>query len=140
MRDISLHIYDIAQNAIEAAADHIFITVLEHRFILADNGRGMDEETRLRALRGGFTTRPSGHGGHGLQALARNASSLCVLSTPGVGTMVDASFPSEFPEGDAEVSLRLLAQMNPDIAWIFRLHDAAIFDTRAMRRGAIKGG
>ena len=141
MIDISLHIFDIAQNAVDAGADHIFISVSKNRFVMSDNGSGMDEETKRMACADGFTTRENGRGGHGLHLLWCNAESLTILSTKGVGTLVDARFPETFPEGKIALTLQLLLSCHPEIAWIFTIYDQNAqftLDTRAERRDCMK--
>lgn len=143
MTDISLHIYDIAQNAIDAGADHIFISILEKRFVMADNGCGIDTSIQDQVGTKGFTTRKNGRGGSGVFSLRQNTDSLEIVSTKGVGTLIDARFPDDFPDGEIFLTLRLLVTGYPEIAWIFTICEQNAqftFDTRAERRGLHEGG
>lgn len=71
-----------------------------------DNGRGMDEATRARAMEPLFTTKPAGQGnGLGLDACRRIVEGLGgrieIASTPGWGTRVTSTFPVSRPSLDA---------------------------------------
>ena len=75
--------------ALAATDDQLMIRV-------QDNGEGMSEETRKRALEPFFTTKAKGTGlglsicGHIVQA---HQGSLQITSTPGVGTLVEICLP-----------------------------------------------
>jgi hypothetical protein len=99
MEDLSLHVLDIAENAIAAGATRVFIAVNENaqRDLLSlrvtDNGRGMSQEERRQALDPFFTTMRK-RTGLGLPLLAQTAE-LCggrviLESVPGRGTRVTA--------------------------------------------------
>lgn len=102
MRELSLHILDLLENALEAGASRVELAVLENleeddlAIVVRDNGRGMDERTREQALDPFFTTRTTRHVGLGLPLLAAAArrcdGDLLVDSAPGVGTEVRAAF------------------------------------------------
>jgi len=101
MEDLSLHILDIAENAVAAGATRVFIAVNENsaRDLLSlrvtDNGRGMSREERQRALDPFFTTGRK-RTGLGLPLLAQTAGQtggrLDLESAPGRGTRVAARF------------------------------------------------
>ena len=60
MRELSLHILDLAQNSIEAGAHHVQIDINENEdgyftFAIADDGRGMTEEM-VKKVRDPFVT------------------------------------------------------------------------------------
>lgn len=101
MREISLHILDVARNSIEAGATELTVSVVESprrdrlEVIIADNGRGMDEETAQHATDPFFTTRSTRRQGLGL-ALWQATCERCeggveVESRPGAGTVVRGS-------------------------------------------------
>jgi anti-sigma regulatory factor (Ser/Thr protein kinase) len=101
MEDLSLHILDIAENAVAAGATRLLISVNESEerdllvFRVADNGRGMSREERARALDPFFTTKRK-RTGLGLPLLAQTAG-LCggrvvIESAPKKGTKVTARF------------------------------------------------
>lgn len=101
MEDLSLHILDIAENAVAAGATRVLIAVNENKgrdvltFRVTDNGRGMSPEEKARALDPFFTTHRK-RTGLGLPLLAQTAS-LCggrvaLKSTSGRGTRVIALF------------------------------------------------
>jgi hypothetical protein len=101
MDDLSLHILDIAENAVAAGASRVSITVLEDSsrdilsFRVRDNGRGMPPEERRKALDPFFSTKGK-KTGLGLPLLAHTAA-LCegevtVKSAPAKGTTVEARF------------------------------------------------
>ena len=100
MRELSLHILDLARNSIEAGASELTIEVTELPaedlllVVVRDNGRGMDEETRRRATDAFFTSRTTRRQGLGL-ALFRAMCERCegsmeLESAPGLGTTVRA--------------------------------------------------
>lgn len=102
MEDLSLHILDIAENAVAAGATRVLITVNENErrnvlsFRVTDNGRGMSREEIERVLDPFFTTQKK-KTGLGLPLLAQ-AAELCggrvtIESAPGKGTKVTARFP-----------------------------------------------
>lgn len=97
MEDLSLHILDIAENAVAAGATRVLIAVNENEprdlltLRVTDNGRGMTREEQARVLDPFFTTGPK-RTGLGLPLLAQTAE-LCggrlrIASTPGHGTRV----------------------------------------------------
>lgn len=102
MRELSLHILDIAQNSISAEATVIELEVNENikndllTIRISDNGRGMDEETAKRVVDPFYTSRTTRKVGLGIPMFKNNAE-MCdgtfeLNSTLGVGTEVFATF------------------------------------------------
>jgi anti-sigma regulatory factor (Ser/Thr protein kinase) len=99
MEDLSLHILDIAENAIAAGATRVLISVNENEkrdvlaFRVTDNGRGMSRREKARALDPFFTTKRK-RTGLGLPLLAQTAEvcggRVVIESAPRKGTRVTA--------------------------------------------------
>lgn len=102
MRELSLHILDVLENAIEAGAKRMELEIKEDSarnqmcIAVRDDGRGMDAETVRRVTDPFFTTRTTRHVGLGLPlfkaAAQRCNGDLEVASQPGRGTEVRATF------------------------------------------------
>jgi Histidine kinase-, DNA gyrase B-, and HSP90-like ATPase len=129
MRELSLHILDIAENGIRAGADHLLIRVEESgardRLMLSveDNGRGIPAE-KVRRIEDPFvTTRRNRRVGLGLSLLAAAArrceGDITVEARPGTGTRVTASFRRSHidraPLGDMAATLAVLILGHPHI-------------------------
>ena len=133
MKEIGLHIMDIVQNSIRAGADEISITLSESIskdiliLTVADDGKGMDEETRRRATDPWFTSRSTRKVGLGLPLLQMNAvlsgGGVKIDSAPGRGTTVTATFGYSHmdrpPLGDVSGTIALLIVSNPAINIIY---------------------
>ncbi len=150
MRDISLHLMDIAQNSIRAQAKlvQIRVTVDEKKiFILTveDDGIGMDRELLEQVQNPFATTRKSRRVGLGLPLITQNArrtgGDVTIQSEMGKGTTVTAVFHLDhidcLPVGDmAETILALVIACpeTPDfIIDITSPNGEASMDTRIMR-------
>ena len=150
MRDLSLHILDIAENSIEARARRIDIRIEENRLRdrltleIADDGQGMDKELLDRALDPFVTTKKTRRIGLGLPMLAQAAKAaggkLSLTSRPGRQTRVRATFRLGHidlkPFGDIAQTLAVLIAGHPeiDIRYAHKT-DGRIFrfDTRDLR-------
>jgi len=129
MEDLSLHILDIAQNAVEAGATRVEIDVEEDpdadvlTIAVRDNGKGMDRATVAAATDPFFTTRTTRRVGMGLPMLAQAAraagGALSIESEPGRGTRVTITFRythiDRAPLGDIETTLMVLLAANPHV-------------------------
>ena len=126
MKELALHILDIAQNSISAGAAHLTIQLeLEKngmlRLTLDDDGRGMDEELLARATDPFTTTRTTRPVGLGLPLLCQTArqtgGEVRIFSREGKGTRVEADFDTGHldcpPLGDLPGVISLLAQGAP---------------------------
>jgi hypothetical protein len=134
MKEIALHMMDIAQNSVRAGADEIIITLSESivldtlRLTVSDNGKGMDRETCMKAADPWFTSRTTRKVGMGLPLLKMNATlsggDMIISSTPGHGTMITATFGYSHvdrpPLGDFSGTIALLIMSNPLINIIFK--------------------
>jgi anti-sigma regulatory factor (Ser/Thr protein kinase) len=102
MRELALHILDVVENALEAGARTVELTVVEAcdadrlTIIVRDDGRGMDAETVSRVRDPFYTTRTTRHVGLGIPLLdaaaTRCAGRLEIQSSPGKGTTLTATF------------------------------------------------
>ncbi len=155
MRDISLHILDIANNSLEAGATLIEISVEESvrdnmlRVRIKDNGKGMDSATVKRVLDPFYTSRTTRRVGLGLPLL-KASSDRCrgkfsIESTPGQGTVVDVSFQYDNidrpPLGNMPETVFSLIILNPSIDFVYNhRYDDKDFttDTRKLRE-VLKG-
>ncbi len=129
MRELSLHILDIAENGITAGADHLLIRVEESsaddRLTLSveDNGRGMPEEKTRHIDDPFITTRTTRRVGLGLSLLASAArrceGDIRVHARREKGTRVTATFRRSHidraPLGDMAATLEVLIMGNPHI-------------------------
>jgi len=134
MRELSLHILDIVQNSVAACADAVTISIEEDTerdvlsFSVADNGRGMEQETADHAADSDYTTRTTGKGGAGLPLLKAVAiacnGSFAIESSPGAGTLVTASFPMRHtdrpPLGDMVSTMLALMTGREEIEYHYR--------------------
>lgn len=129
MRELALHILDVVENAIEAAAQQVDLTIVEDRvadrltITIRDDGRGMDVETLNRVRDPFFTTRTTRHVGLGIPlfaaAAARCAGGLTIESLAGHGTTVTAAFQHSHidraPLGDMAQTLMCILMRGDDL-------------------------
>lgn len=150
MKDLALHILDIAQNSIAAGSSLIEITINESmpgdllEITIKDNGKGIPAKM-LASVTDAFTTsRTTRKVGLGLPLLKQNTEqtggSLTISSAPGKGTEVTARFATNHfdlpPWGDIAGVIILLVTANPklDFAYIHRSKTGAyLFDTREVK-------
>lgn len=149
MRELSLHILDLAQNSIEAGARNIKIDVNENEggyfiFAITDDGRGMSEEM-LKKVRDPFvTTRLTRKVGMGIPFMdmvtAQCGGYFDIQSQKGSGTQVKAAFKADNidrpPLGDIAATIAVLLAGAPGIDVVFTYSTGAqsfCFDTREVR-------
>jgi anti-sigma regulatory factor (Ser/Thr protein kinase) len=133
VQDLSLHILDIAENAINAQAGRIAIQIQEDipnnrlTLVIEDNGRGMDQAAVDTAVNPFFTTRTTRRIGLGLSLFEQSAKeadgSMRIYSEPGKGTRVVATFVNNHidrkPLGNMADTMITLIAGNPDIDFVF---------------------
>ena len=133
MRELALHLLDIAQNSVAAQARNITISVIENtsadRLHLAveDDGFGMNAETIQRVVDPFVTSRTTRSVGLGIPLLKAAAEScegfLEIESQVGVGTRVDVEFRrshiDRMPLGDVGETFLTLVVGCPEIHWRF---------------------
>ena len=130
MKEIALHILDIAENCITAEANRVSISLVEdasglQTISVTDNGKGMTEQESKRASDPFFTSRSTRKVGLGIPLFRQHAEmaggSFRIYSVRGRGTSVEGSFqkghPDRQPLGDMEGCWLLLATANPEIEW-----------------------
>lgn len=151
MRELALHILDIAENSISAGADRIRILVEENlakdqlRIRIEDNGKGIDKETLARITDPFVTSRQTRKVGLGIPFF-KAAAEACegtfnIQSTPGHGTTVEASFKhshiDRMPLGDLTGTLLILIIGSPEIHWVFEYQvdgQHYIFDDKPIKQ------
>ena len=150
MRELSLNILDIAQNSLSAGAGLVTLTVDEDSgadsltLRVEDDGRGMDADTLQRVRDPFYTTRTTRKVGMGSplfrMAAEMTGGSLDIVSEPGKGTAVTASFSlshiDRMPLGDMAGTVTALIRLNPGVDFVYRhTVDGRSFemDTRELR-------
>ena len=154
MKDLSLHILDIAENSAKAGASRIAITLKEDgerlELCIEDDGCGMDAQTLARVTDPFYTTRTTRKVGLGLPLLKLEAEqtggTLTVTSRTaaqcpdGHGTTVRATFHTDhidcMPLGDVTATLVTLIQGHPqeELAFSHRTDAGTVtLDTRQLR-------
>ena len=156
MKELSLHILDVAQNAAEAEASLVRIDLRSGSdgwltLSVADDGKGMSQELLSRVTDPFCTTRTTRRVGMGLPLLKLAAEQtggwLRVESLPREedparhGTTVTAAFRTRSvdcpPLGDVVSTVCTLVQGYPEIDWAFRQVAPGLevsFETKALRK------
>jgi hypothetical protein len=133
MREIALHLLDIAENSVAADGKNISVHVREDLFhdrlsvSVIDDGRGMDAETVQRVQDPFYTTRTTRKVGLGIPLLKLAAEqaegSFSLQSEPGKGTWLEAEFRhsniDRMPLGDIASTFLTLLISHPQIDWTF---------------------
>lgn len=133
MREIALHLMDIAENSAAAEGRNICIEVhedLQSDLLTAsvtDDGRGMDAETAQRVLDPFYTTRTTRKVGLGIPLLKLAAEmsggGLSLVTEAGKGARVEARFHhshiDRMPLGDLASTFLALLVSHPKIHWVF---------------------
>jgi len=149
--ELSLHLLDVIENAVEAEASRIRVRIEENMdadlltIEIVDNGRGMSRELLQKVLNPFYTTRHTRHVGLGLplfsEAARRCDGNLVIQSEPGKGTHVRATFRHSHvdraPLGDIPSALLaiLLSEHPVDLDYSHRVGDRDFqFDTAEIRR------
>ncbi|MBR2924007.1 MAG: sensor histidine kinase [Clostridia bacterium] len=150
MRDLSMHVLDIAQNSIKAGATLVTITFDKDennmlRFTVEDNGCGMSEEFLKKVTDPFTTTRTTRKVGLGIPMLKQSAEmsdgAFSIQSTVNVGTTISATFHLGhidcIPMGEICDTLLTLVTLNPEAPeFVFQARageSEALFDTRMVR-------
>jgi anti-sigma regulatory factor (Ser/Thr protein kinase) len=134
MREISLHLLDIAENGVSAGAQNITITIAEDlrtdrlQLAVEDDGHGMDAAMVEQVTNPFITTRTTRKVGLGIPLLKLAAEmcegSLEVESTPNVGTTVNVDFQrshiDRMPLGDMAGTMLSLLIGWPQVHWVLR--------------------
>lgn len=127
MRDLSLHLLDLAQNSITAGATVVTIRIEIGAdgwltFTLMDDGRGMPPELLARVTSPFATTRTTRKVGLGIPMMMENAQraggDLTLRSEVGKGTVLRATMDTGnidcLPLGDLSGTVLSLILLNPD--------------------------
>jgi anti-sigma regulatory factor (Ser/Thr protein kinase) len=132
LKELSLHILDIAENSVNAGSTKIEISVVENLYkdelviTIKDNGRGMDPE-KLKNIADPFitsrTTRKVGLGLPFLKAAAEACDGRMEINSKlGVGTEVTVKFRlshiDRMPLGDLKSTWLNLLVGYPNVNWV----------------------
>lgn len=134
MKELALHLLDIANNSVSAHSKNIQIEVIEDtvndrlQINVQDDGDGMDAETVARVTDPFVTSRTTRKVGLGIPLLKAAAEAcnghLKIQSQPGKGTRVEIEFQrshiDRMPLGDLAGTIRGLVVGSPEIHWRFR--------------------
>jgi hypothetical protein len=151
MRELALHLLDLAENSVAAEAYTVTISVEEDlvadRLCLsvADDGRGMARELAARVLDPFVTQRTDRKVGLGLPLLKAAAEAcqggLRLETAPGQGTRVAADFQrshlDRMPLGDLAGTWATLLVGHPQVHWRFEYRVGAnefVFDDADLKR------
>ncbi len=132
MRELALHLLDIAENSVSAHADTVRITVEENhttdqlRMSVEDNGVGMSAEMAARVTDPFVTSRTTRKVGLGIPLLKEAAEAcngwLTIQSAPGQGTCVTVEFQfshiDRMPLGNLAATVLTLVVGSPEVHWI----------------------
>lgn len=155
MRELSLHLLDIAENSISAKAKKITIEVIEDlqtdllKLSVQDDGCGMTPEMAASVIDPFVTTRTTRKVGLGIPLLKEAAEacngSLALESRVGEGTKITVQFQhshiDRMPLGDIVTTLLHLLVANPIIHWIFKYRfndEEFVFDDEPVK-SAVEG-
>ncbi|MCL3780441.1 ATP-binding protein [Prolixibacteraceae bacterium JC049] len=134
MKELALHILDIAQNSIRANATLVEIEIEDnlndnrYQISIIDDGTGMDEDTIQKAIDPFYTSRTTRKVGLGLSMFKQNAE-MCdgtfdVKSKLGEGSKVTATFIHNHLDrpvlGDIAGVVLMLVYANPELDFIYR--------------------
>ena len=133
MRELALHLLDIAENSVAAGAKTIHIEVVEDSktdrlwMKISDDGKGMSEEMVKQVIDPFVTSRTTRKVGLGLPLLKEAAElcdgSLIISSKLGEGTEVTVDFQrshiDRMPLGDLATTFMNLLIANPTVHFIF---------------------
>ena len=146
MRELALHLLDIAENSVAANASTIGIEVDEDlktdrlKLAVTDNGKGMDAAMVASVVDPFVTSRTTRKVGLGIPLL-KEAAEMCngylkIDSTVGKGTRLECEFQhshiDRMPLGDVAGTLLTLVIANPHIQWLlhYQVNDAVFeFDS-----------
>jgi hypothetical protein len=134
MRELALHLLDIAENSAAAEAKTIRIEIVEDiakdrlSMSIKDDGKGMSEEMVKNVTDPFFTTRTTRKVGLGIPLLKEAAEAcngnLTITSKLGVGTTVFVDFQrshiDRMPLGDLSTTFLNLMIAHPAIHFLFR--------------------
>jgi hypothetical protein len=151
LRELSLHVIDVAENGIAAGADLITIRITEQcienllEIAIADNGKGIPSVLLQKAADPFFTTKTTRRIGLGLslfkEAAARCEGEFHLESEEGKGTGVSASFKLDHidlaPIGDMAGSISCLIMGNPEVDFLYvhEINDKSFtIDTREIKK------
>lgn len=133
MRELSLHLLDIAENSISANAKNITIKLLESsisdllQMSVKDDGKGMSPEMVAKVVDPFTTTRTTRKVGLGIPLLKAAAEGcngyLQITSELGKGTFLVVQFQrshiDRMPVGDLVSTILHLVVANPMVHWVF---------------------
>lgn len=151
MKDLSLHILDIVQNALAAGADLVTVAIEEDlaantlRIEVSDNGRGMTKEILAKVADPYYTSRKTRKVGMGIPLFMHTArqagGGLQITSEPGAGTKVVAHLVHDHLDrpalGDMAGVMSMLSGANPDMDFIYshrKSENTYVFDTREVKK------
>lgn len=133
MKELSLHLLDVAKNSVAAGASRLDLSLEEDpagrlTVTIADNGKGMSPELLARVTDPFTTTRTTRKVGMGLPlyrlAAEQTGGSLSIQSAEGEGTTVTAVFDRRHldcpPLGDLAGTVALLIQGSPELELTYR--------------------
>ena len=150
MRELALHLLDIAENSIAAGAKTVRLTVEEDlradrlRLCVEDDGQGMDERMVAMVTDPFVTTRTTRKVGLGIPLLKAAAEAcdggLSLTSKVGEGTRLECEFRhshiDRMPLGDLAGTMLTLMVGAPQVHWIYRhrVNEAEfVFDDQAIK-------
>jgi hypothetical protein len=133
LRELALHLLDIAENSVSAKADTIRIRVDENhatdrlRMSVEDNGAGMSADMVARVTDPFVTSRTTRKVGLGIPLLKAAAEGceggLDIQSQIGQGTCVAVEFQlshiDRMPLGNLAATILTLVVGSPEVHWIF---------------------
>jgi len=134
MKEIALHLLDLAENSISAHAKNVRIDVLEDFrvnqlvTVVEDDGDGMTEEVVKQVIDPFYTSRTERKVGLGIPLFKASAEAcqgaMKISSRPGAGTKVEANFQhshiDRMPLGDLASTFLTLLLAHPEIHWVFK--------------------